>query len=384
MKKIRVLQIISSSNIGGGEKIVYSLLKYLDKDKFEFYVACPPDGPMFSHFKKYAKEVKACNFRHWFFNPHTIFSLKRYMEQRQIDIVHTHLYAADFIGIIAAVFAGIRRRVVSVGGYNFSRTGRFDLRSIKNFFCSLIYRSIYIFSDVIIAVSQAVKQDLIKRPGIKPKEEKIKVIHAAVDLLDVDKRSQDTGSRVMDIDTGGKDIFIGVVANFDKVKGHHILLRAIPKVVKELENVEFIFIGSGEERYCLEQTAKRLNIKNNIIFTGVCQNPAAIVRLCDLVVLPSLVEGLSLALLEAMVLAKPVVASNIGGIPEVVENGVTGLLVPPGDSAKLAEAILYLLKDKALASKMGQRGRARVQKFFDLKDMMDATEKIYFEAARRE
>lgn len=377
MDKIRILQVIGSSGIGGAEKVFYSLLKYLDKDKFEIYIACPANGLMFSDFRKYTKEIKAFNFKNWFFNLNTIFLLKAYMEQKRIDVVHTHLYSADFMGIIAATLARIPYKIVTIHGHNFSKTGQFDLRSLKNFFCSFVYRVIYIFSDVIITISQALKQDLIKRPGIKPKEDKVKVIYDGIDLEETSKYSQIVNRKIENIAVNNDCALVGIIANFDRVKGHRILLKAIPKIVKELENVKFLFAGEGEERNHSEQMAKKLNVEDNVIFMGICQNILGVVKLCDLIVLPSLTEGLSLAILEAMALAKPVVATSVGGIPEVVENGKTGLLVPSQNPKKLAEAILYLLKNKELALEMGRKGRMRVQEFFSLKNMVEETERVY-------
>ncbi len=376
MHKIKILQIIGSSDIGGAEKLLYSLLRYLDKDRFEIYVACPANGLMLDNFRKYAKEVKTFNFENWFFNLTTIFTLKNYMKQRRIDIVHTHLYSADFLGIIAASLAGVPCKVATIHGQNFRSTGRLDLRSIKNFFYSFIYRAVYIFYDQIIAVCQALKQDLMKRPGIKLEEEKIKVVYNSIDLKETLKQNHFLHQRLKNASHNNVK-FVAIIGNFDKVKGHWILLKAIPRVLKEMEKIKFLFVGEGEEKKCLQRIAKKLKTEDDIIFAGVQQDILSIINLCDLIVLSSLFEGLPLTILEAMALGKPVVATNVGGIPELVENGKTGLLVPARNPEKLAEAILCLLKNKKLAQEMGRKGRIRVQQFFHLRNMIKETENVY-------
>lgn len=376
MGKFKVLQIIGSSGIGGAERAFYSLLKYLDKDKFKIYVACPADGPMFNNFRKYADEIKTFNFKNWALNPSTIFSLKNYMEQKRIDIVHTHLYSADFMGIIAAKLARVPVNLVTVHGHNFSSTGQFDLRSVKNLFCSFIYRAIYMFCDKVITVCQALKYDLIKRLGLKVKEEKIKVIYNGVDLEEVSEYSQVANQELKNISDNNLK-FVGVIANFDKVKGHRILLKAIPQVLREVAEAKFLFVGDGEEKERLKQLAERFRIEDSIIFTGHSNNITEIISICKLIVLPSLMEGFPLIILEAMSLGKAVVATKVGGIPELVEEKENGMLVSPNDYEGLAKAIITLLKDEILASEMGRKGKEIVCSKFQAQKMAAETGKLY-------
>ena len=181
MRRIKILQVVGSSNIGGAEKAFCSLIRYLDKERFEIYIVCPSNGPMLKEYTKYAKEVKVFNFNNWLTRLYGVFYLKRYIKLKKIDVVHTHLFSADFMGLIAARFAGVCSKIATIQGYNFSFTGRFDLRTIKNFFCSLAYRMVYRFSDKIIAVSEALKEDLEQRSGIKVCGENIEVIYNAID-----------------------------------------------------------------------------------------------------------------------------------------------------------------------------------------------------------
>jgi glycosyltransferase involved in cell wall biosynthesis len=382
MGKIKVLQVISSSNIGGAEKLFCSLLKYLDKDKFEAYVACSPNGPMFKNFVKHAEEIKTFNFNSRLLKPLTIFSLGKYMRRKGIDIVHTHLFNADLLGAITASFARIPYKIATVHGYNFSNTGEFDLRSIKNFFFSFIYRFTYLFCDNVIAVCQPIKQDLTGRAGIKVKEGKIKVINSAIDLEEISNCNRDVNSNIKDIMADKNTKFVGIIANLDKVKCHRILLRAIPRILKEEAKTKFLLVGDGKEKRFLQRMAGRLKIEDSVVFLGLVEHVTGIISMCDLIVLPSLFESRPLVIAESMALRKAVIAARVGGIPELVEDGVTGLLVPPGNSEKLAEAILRLLKNKELTLEMGGRGQIKVQELFGLRNMVREIEKTYLELVK--
>jgi len=376
MSKIKILQIIGSSKIGGGEKALCSLLKYLDKTKFSVFVACPAGGRMFEDFRRYAAEVRTFDFRNWL-NPVTIISLKRYMQERQIDIVHTHIYNADFMGLIAAALAGVRIKIATIHGHNFFDINQFSLRGVKNFCCSFLYRIVYIFSDRIITVCQALKQDLVTRPGIKVAEGKISVIHNGVDLEELTRKDVETDRRLEGILTANGQRFIGVVANLDRAKGHRVLLKAIPDVIKNFKNVKFLFVGEGEEKAQLMKLAKKNEIEKAIIFVGAVQDIVKVISSCELIVLPSLSEGLPLVIMEAFYLEKPVIASRVGGVAELIKENETGILVSPYDHDELSKAILTVLKNKRLALEFGRKGKEIVYDKFQAREMVNQTDRFY-------
>jgi glycosyltransferase involved in cell wall biosynthesis len=357
MNKIKVLQIISSSNIGGAEKMFYELLKYLDKDKFEIYVACPPDGLMAEDFKKFSEEVNVVDFNGLAASVKTIFLLKKYMKQKQIDVVHTHLFSADFAGIIAAKLASVPYKISTIYGYNFRATGQFNLRNIKNYICSFIYKAIYVYCDRITAVSAAVKEDLSSRGWVRVKEQKIEIIYSAVDFEETVKCSENVGKEYDGIFSDNGQKYIGMMANFDRVKGHRVLLKAIPGILKKMPNVKFLLTGNGEDREYIKKRAEKLKIQDNVIFLGVLENAARIISKCDLIVLPSLSEGLPMIIIEAMLFGKPVIASNVGGIPELIKNNENGILVSPNSDKELSEAVVAVLKDDNRSYLLGQRGK---------------------------
>ena len=380
MRKIRILHIIGSSGIGGAEKALRAILKYLDKERFDIFVSCPPGGFMINEYKRYAVELKTFDLKNWL-NPMGVISLKQYIDQKKIDIVHTHLYSADFTGIIAAKLAKVPCIISTIHGHNFSDLTRFGLRAVKNMFFSLIYRFVYIFCDKVIAVCRALKEDLAARPGIKADRRKIEVLYNGFDLEPIGGLYHGLDEKIEGLINNGAKL-VGTIGNLDRIKGHRVFLNAIPMVLKDRAKTRFLFVGSGEEEYRLRQLAGRLGIEKDVVFMGAQPDVTAIINRCDLIVLPSLNEGLPLAVLEAMALAKPVIATNVGGVPEIVEDGTTGLLVPPGDNEKMSVSILRLLGNPDLASEMGKKGEKRVRSLRS-GDMVKKLEDIYLKIFKK-
>jgi len=159
-----------------------------------------------------------------------------------------------------------------------------------------------------------------------------------------------------------------------RTKGHAVLLDALAALTKEMLQVQVVIVGDGTERPDLEARACRLGIADAVVFTGFRTDVADVLRAADVFVLPSLLEGLPNTALEAMASGLPVVASHVDGVPELVADGETGLLVPPGDADRLADAIGHFLGAPELARAMGQAGRERVRAHFSLEGMLEATE----------
>ncbi len=375
--KCNILFIIGSSVIGGGEKIFNSILKYLDKDKYSIFVACPPGGIMIDSFKEYAQEVRTFNFRNWL-NPWTILSIKRYMMEKRIRMVHTHLYNADFMGTIAARLAGVPVRICTVHGYNFTMTGQLDMRSVRNRLFSFIYRAVYILAGHVIVVCRALETDLVTRRGIKVPKDKITIIYNGIDYKEIENGDMHTEL----YPTIAREMkSIGVISGFDKVKGHRVLLKAIPAVINRHPDIKFLLIGDGEERSKAQMMAEKYGVSKNIIFLGAVQDATSVMRTCDFIVLPSLYEGFPLVVLEAMFLGKPVVATRVGGVSEVVQEGITGCLIPPNDPVQLSNAIINMLNDKKLAGSMGAAAKELMRgKFgdrFNAEEMVRKNEALY-------
>jgi glycosyltransferase involved in cell wall biosynthesis len=175
----------------------------------------------------------------------------------------------------------------------------------------------------------------------------------------------------------GSGPIVGIVARLDEVKGHTFLFEALSLLKAEFPTLQCLVVGDGPLRWRLEKEAKTRDLESLVRFLGFRQDMDDIYRRMDVLVLPSLTEGLPMTLLEAMAFEKPVVASSVGGIPEVVQNGRTGFLVPPKDAQMLARVLRRLILDPDLRRRMGTEGRRRVENAFSFEKEMTAYETLY-------
>jgi glycosyltransferase involved in cell wall biosynthesis len=208
--------------------------------------------------------------------------------------------------------------------------------------------------------------------------EKIRLVYNAVDVRRfADAHQQD---RIL-LDSGKSARFIAVLANmYSRVKGHTCLVAAARIVCASEPHAIFLLIGDGPERRQLEAQVRDAGLDNNIVFLGRRTDIPELLACCDLSVMPSESEAFPNALLESMSAGLPVVATNVGGSTEIIENGINGMLVPPGDPEKLAAAVLLLLRDSRLAKTLAQAGQNHMQEQFSFERLMGALEQLYKEA----
>lgn len=233
-----------------------------------------------------------------------------------------------------------------------------------------------------IAISSDTKEYLASK-GIP--SQKTRVVHNGLDLCTVDKIPIQRGSVRRSLGIGGQEFVVGMVAYmYPYIKGHETFLRAAQRVLRENTSVKFVLVGGplydGDGWYetQLHQLAAELGVQEDVLFVGRQDNPFPMFDAMDVLVLPSNVrEGFGMVLVEAMARRKPVVGSRIGGIPEVVQEGVTGFLVPPGNDVVLADTILRLADDSELAYRMGLAGRQRVEQFFQRDVMAKGYERVF-------
>ena len=207
--------------------------------------------------------------------------------------------------------------------------------------------------------------------------EKYTIIHSGVMLQQIMNMN-------IDVETGRKEFgipqnsnVIGVVGRLVPIKGHKYLVSAAKMIIKEFYNTVFVFVGDGYLESRLERQSESLGVGKNIIFTGWRKDVIEVLNLFDILVLPSLNEGMGKVLIEGMALSKPIVASSVGGIIDLVKNGDNGILVPPRDSDALEEAILKLIRNKNLAQKLGKNGKAMVYPEYDTFVMVRQIEELY-------
>lgn len=337
---VRVLEAITPSRIGGAEVFVAELYRSFAELGAQVEVFCPIGRPFVDYAK--ARGIEPITWRTYGkLDPLTVIRLARLMKRRRIDVIHTHLSTASLLGAFAAKLAR-RRSVAHVHGLNTATCFR--------------------YSNAVIAVSEKVKSHLVAQ-GLD--ERRVHVVHNGVDLV----RFRPTPARDAKIRLGydPDEPLLGVFGRLSSEKGQRVAIEALFLIVRDYPDVRLALVGEGDERHELESCAEALGIRGNVIFTGFVQDVREMMSACDVVLVPSSRgEGFGLAAVEAMALERAVVASEQGGLPEIVVPAETGLLVPPNDPQALAEATCRLLADPGLASEMGARGRARVEERFAL------------------
>jgi len=364
VRKIKVLQLIEALEIGGMERIIGVITCGLDRKKYNVEIWCiAKGGEIADELKDKGVKVRILNI-FTYHNPFNILKLTFLLKKSKPDIVHTHGYFASTIGRIAAKLAG----VPIIISHMHSTYWEYRKKHI------LMERFLNIFTHKIICCSKAVEEFVKSYERIKPS--KTVVIYNGINE-DRFSQPKNISSIKALFKINLSDPVVGTIASLTPHKGHKYLLEAAVKVLDTFPNSKFLIVGEGALRKELEQKVYNLNITSNIIFTGRRKEVANLLSIMDVVVLPSCIrEGMPMSIIEAMAAGKPVVATNIGGIPEVVKDRETGLLVEPKSSSSLASAITRLLRDKEYATSLGETGKKHAEKFSS-SIMAEKIEEIY-------
>ena len=373
--KSSILFVIVNLTFGGGERVFSQVIRGLNKEKFDVFVACQPGGIFEEKLREVGIKIEPLDMTSRY-NLGTISQLKKIIETKNIQIVHSQDGRADFFARIAGKIANVPIIISSVA----MLVEGYDVNIFRKVLYILMDRWSERCVDKFIVLSEVLRHTLIERHGIEP--EKIVKIYNGIEI-DEYKPNNERGIRIED--SGLRKEFgfrndvpvIGTIGRLVWQKGFEYLIKAIPKIVKDLPEAKFLIVGEGPLREKLEELGKRLKVKDNIIFTGFRSDIKEILASIDVLVMPSLLEGLPMVLLEGMAMAKPIVATNIDGISEVLENGKTGLLVPPKDTDTLAEAIIEILNNKTKASHLGQNARKIVEEKFSVEKMVEQIEWVY-------
>jgi len=285
---------------------------------------------------------------------------------RRLEVIHAHQYTPFFYSAIAARLSGVRPRVI------FTEHGRHfpDIVSATRRLANRLVLDR--LADHVNAVCHFSARSLSEKDGFAPG--RIQVIENGVDLPRyAHNHDQRTLRLSLGLDPDRR--YVTTVARLHPVKDHHTLLRAFATVARARPDADLLLVGDGELRHDLERLAVELDIAQRVRFLGVRDDVAQLLLASDVFALTSLSEAASITLLEAMACALPVVVTAVGGNPEIVRDGIDGLLAPRGDAPAIAAALLRLLNDTALARALGQSGAERVQASFQL----DTTIGRYYE-----
>lgn len=356
MQKIKIIYIITSLNFGGAERMLLDLVKNLDKERYEVKLATVVSGgSLVDEFRDAGIEVNIFQKKSKL-GFGVIWQIYKFLKQENPKIVHTHLFGGDTWGRLAAILA--RVPVIISTEHNTNLDESWFKRKVKKF--------LSLFTKRIVAVSEAVRQYSLAVDHINKK--KIVVILNGIEVEKFIAISEKKYS---------SPPIIGVIGRLEKQKGHEYLFEAL-NLIKTIPWVLWV-VGDGTLKGRLERLAQDLSLRERIIFLGARRNIVEILSQIDIFVLPSLWEGLGLAALEAAAAGKPIVASRIGGIPEIIEHEVTGILVEPKNVKSLADGLERMLLGEVEAKEMGKRAREVVVQKFSVEKMVREYEKLYEE-----
>ena len=382
--KIKIVRIITRLNIGGPATHAILLTKGLNNKRFRtilttgrverdegemFYLAKEEgvweDVKIISHLKRsisFINDLKA------------FYDLYFLLKKERPHIVHTHTAKAGFLGRLAAMLTGVPIKVHSFHGHFFhSYFGSFKTKVFL-----LIERFFARFTDGIIVVSDYIKEDVCDHFKVAD-DTKTWVIKLGFDLDKFRSSNNIKGGLRRELDLDDKILLVGIVGRLTPIKNHRLFLEAVRLLKTETPhlNAKFLIIGDGELRHNLEDQAKNMGIKDWVYFTGWRKDMPSVYADLDVVVLTSLNEGTPLSLIEAMAAQKPVVATAVGGVPNLIENKKTGLLIDTNDLIQLKGAIVTLLQEEELRKKMGQEGMAHVYNLYSKERLIRDMENLY-------
>lgn len=385
MKKLKIIQIITRLDKGGSSRILLDIAKTLDKEKFCVKIISGLTRDAQEDLDKFSLETgveiifinslrRDINI---FLDIAALLKIKRILKKENPDIVHLHTSKAGFLGRIAAKLAAVQTVIYMPHGHIFY--------GYTNFVLTKIYIVLERFSarlcDAIITLSDVESRDFLTRKiGSK---DKFFTIHNGIDLKDYQVIDTDRIRELKnEVDVKAPTPVVTVISRLEPVKGVEIFIRALAEVTRVIPNFTALIVGSGTLRESLQLKAKSLNLDEKIKFLGYRADIKEIISLSDIVVNPALNEGLGLVILEAQALGKVVIATEVGGVPEVIIDNQTGILVQAGDYKSLAAAIVRILQDKELAARLAIEAKKRIELEFSKEKMISRLVELYFKFSK--
>jgi glycosyltransferase involved in cell wall biosynthesis len=368
---MKMLHILCGGAWGGGSEVVLAITKDLNARGDDVWVVTANDEQT-RRFEEAGATVM--QFGHWSrqIHPRDLFVLFRLFllcRRERFDLVATHTAKGGFIGRLAAKLAGTRHIVHHAHGFAFRETQGHRTRR----FCALLERIAAHACSVIISVSEDHRQDALRERVAAA--EKIVTILNGIEVAAFGRTSMQDARRKLGMETG--DILIGVASRLVPRKGLEDLIRAFPQVHELHPNTRLVLLGEGPIQSDLERQAQGTGLGDRIHFPGFRRNVPELLAAFDIIAQPSISEGLSLAILEAMAAGKPLVACDIPGNREIITSGVNGILAPPSDPSALAMAIRSLLDNTAYSRKLGEAAQADCRKRFSEERMVRQTLSLY-------
>jgi glycosyltransferase involved in cell wall biosynthesis len=369
-RQLRVVQFLNGTTRSGAEEVALELARGIDPNRFSSYLVCPQ--VLLEAFAEDRNQASVKSFPLSLDSPWRCQAARNFvafLRSERIDIVHAHMIRAALAAVPLARLAGVPLVLQTCHGREAWRTSWLKRRF-------WIDRRIANWSDAIVAVSQSTAAYLAEVKHIQPN--KIRVIRNGRPVVGFDRLTlRREQSLRNELGIVPNNFTIGVFGRLEAQKGHTYLLQALPAVRDKFPAAKVLFVGEGPSRNVLETEVRSKGLDSCVMFTGYRTDCRDLMAICDLIVLPSLFEGMPLVLIEAALLGKPVIATAVDGTKEVIVDGITGVLVPPAQPAALARALVELLPDRRRLSTLGSQARIYAQQSFSLDRQIRETEALY-------
>jgi len=359
---LRVMYVVWSLGLGGAEQVVIRLAAGLDRRRFQPVICCLDEpGPFAAQAQQQGIEVLALQKRGPF-DVRVVPRLIRVMRQRQIQVVHTHLWGANLWGRFAARLAGVPAIIVT----------EHNVDAWKRWYHLVLDRLLASWATHLVAVSQQVRA-FYDSHGVG--RHRWQVISNGIDAQALPAKGR--GHAYHKLGIRPDERVVGLIGRLVPAKAPQVFLEAFARAQRELPMLRGLIVGDGPLRAQLEEQVRQLGIAERVVFTGVRHDVPDLLVGMDALVFSSEREGLSMAMLEAMAVGVPVIATRVGGTPELIEDGVTGMQVPVGDSQAIADRVVELLCDPARAEAIRCAAHQHVERHFSLKAMIETHEALY-------
>ncbi|MFN8455458.1 MAG: glycosyltransferase [Anaerolineae bacterium] len=370
----RIVYLIDSLGLGGAERLLPIYLQHLDTGRFEPRVCAlhvKDNNRLAADIERLGIPVDLLALRHLRDLP-AAGQLLRYLRQQQTDLLHTQLEFADTLGSLAARWLGLPS-VSTLHTFDDPPKGSRTYWRLKLRWWSLAH-----FCDRIIAVSEGTRQHHLRVGGLPP--HKVITLYNGIDLSRFEHVAKIDRSTIRQTLSLPPDAPVLVtVAVLRPPKGIQYMIEALPAILAQAPDTHYLIVGSGEHQNALQDLARQTGVTERVIFAGARPDIPDLLAASDLFVLPTLTEALPTVLAEAMAAVKPIVVSNVGGVPEMIEHHHNGLLIPPADPARLAQACLQLLQNPDQARRMACAGREIVEQRFNIQRQAQRLAELYEE-----
>jgi len=368
---VKIAYILAGGAVGGAERYVADLIAHLDRDRFRPCVLGHTTGPV-SRLAEYGVQVFPilASRVHYLIG---ILRLTRRLRKERPDIVHTHDNRANFLGRIAARWAG-SPAVLSTVHTSPVRTGR---RDVLNRVYLAADRWSARYADLMIGTSDFLRDQIVRYLRV-PRDRALTVYPG----VDMNRFHPERFGRIREKKDGA--FRVAVVGRLELERRHEVVLEVAARVVQRLPDMEMHILGDGTRRQYLEALTERLGLAEKVILWGHVDDVPSYLSRMDLMVSAAEREGFGIALAEAMAMGIPVVAVDIGGVSELVRDGVNGVLVPEGDWGYMADVLVDLARDRERTRKMGAAGRRFVAERFRVEDMAGRMMRAYEGCVRRQ